>query len=36
MNRLRSYLEARGYTPLDMRAILMQNWLRVLRSSLPV
>jgi membrane dipeptidase len=32
---LRSNLEGRGYTPLDMRAILMENWLRVLRTSLP-
>jgi membrane dipeptidase len=30
-----THLEERGYTPLDMLAILMQNWLRVLRSSLP-
>ncbi len=33
---IRSYLEPRGYTQLDIRAVLMENWLRVLRSSLPV
>jgi len=32
---LRGYLEPRGYTPLDIRDIMMENWLRVLRSSLP-
>lgn len=32
---LRTYLEQRGYTPLDIRDILMENWLRVLRASLP-
>jgi membrane dipeptidase len=29
------YLEPRGYTPSDIRAILMGNWLRILESSLP-
>ena len=32
---LRSYLEPRGYTQMDIRDILMENWLRVLRASLP-
>jgi membrane dipeptidase len=35
VGNIRSHLEQRGYTPLDIRAILMGNWLRVLKSSLP-
>jgi len=28
-------LEQRGYTPFDIRAIMMGNWLRIIESSLP-
>jgi len=32
---LNQYLTDRGYTPSDIRAILMGNWLRIIASSLP-